>query len=153
ISQAHDRWLAAIARVRPLHAEHAALRVRFERVREENELLRARLRRIEPHRRPHYKPSERLLIVSHQTRHRLSLEATARAFVVSVQTLLNWKKDLAKAAGRLVRARRPINALPDLVADLAHRLKREWPAWGTRRVAGVLARLGVSASRSTIQRM
>src|SRR5262245_52748052 len=153
ISRAHDGWLAVVARVRPLHAEHAALRARFDRLREENDLLRARLRRLAPHRRPHYRPWERLRILWHQTRHRLSLEATARAFVVSVQTLVNWKNDVASARGRLVRTRRPLNALPDLVADLAHRLKREWPAWGTRRVAGVLARLGVAASRTTVQRM
>jgi len=153
IAKAHDRWLAALARLRPLHAEHAALRVRNERLREENELLRARLGRLEPHRRPRYKPWDRLRILCHRTRHRLSLDATARAFVVSVQTLVNWKNDLAAAAGRLVRTRKPVNALPDLIADLVHRLKREWPAWGTRRVAGVLARLGVEASRSTVQRM
>jgi hypothetical protein len=125
IAHAHDRWLAALARLRPLHAEHAALRARCERLREENDLLRARLRRLEPHRRPHYKPWDRLRILCHQTRHRLSLDATARLFVVSVQTIVNWKNDLAPAATRLVRARKPVNALPDLVAGLVHRLKRE----------------------------
>jgi putative transposase len=153
IGAAHDRWRVAVARARPLSVEIAVLRGRTERLREENDLLRARLRRLEPHRRPHYRPWERLQILWHQPRHRLSLEATARAFVVSVQTLLNWKKDIASAAARIVRARRPVNALPDLVADLVHRLKREWPAWGTRRLAGVLARLGVEASRTTVQRM
>src|SRR5882672_8737854 len=143
IADAHDRWFAAVARLRPLYAEHAALRVRFERVREENDLPRARLCRLEPHRRPHYRPWERLRVLWHQAKHRLSLDATARTFVVSVQTLVNWKNDLAHAAGQLVRGRRPVNALPDLVAELVPRLKREWPAWGTRRVAGVLARLGI----------
>ena len=46
-----------------------------------------------------------------------------------------------------------MNALPDLVAELARFLKREWPRWGTRRVAGVLARLGVVASRTSVQRI
>lgn len=34
-----------------------------------------------------------------------------------------------------------------------HRLKAEWPTWGTRRIAGQLARLGVKASRSSVQRV
>src|SRR5438093_1436273 len=38
-------------------------------------------------------------------------------------------------------------------AEIAHRLKGEWPRWGTRRIAGILARLGLRASRTTIQRM
>jgi putative transposase len=54
---------------------------------------------------------------------------------------------------RLVQGRRPLNALPDLVAELVHRLKREWPRWGTRRVAGILARLGLAASRTSVQRI
>src|SRR5262245_40870208 len=153
IGEAHDRWRAHVARVRPLALELDVLRGRVERLREENDLLRTRLRRLAPHRRPHYRPWERLRILWHQARHRLSLEATARTFVVSVQTLLNWKCDLARAAGQLVRARRPVNTLPDLVVEIVHRVRREWPAWGPRRVAQVLARLGVAASRSTVQRM
>ena len=39
----------------------------------------------------------------------------------------------------------------DLVRELVHRLKAEWP--GTRRIAGQLARLGVKASRSGVQRI
>jgi transposase InsO family protein len=33
------------------------------------------------------------------------------------------------------------------------RLKAEWPDWGTRRIAGQLARLGVKVSRSSVQRI
>src|SRR5439155_18711912 len=68
IGEAHDRWFAAVGRLRPLYAVYAALRVRFDRVREENDLLRARLGRLEPHRRPHYRPWERLRILWHQAK-------------------------------------------------------------------------------------
>jgi putative transposase len=37
------------------------------------------------------------------------------------------------------------------VADLARRLRREWPAWGTRRIAGILMRLGIQVSRTSVQ--
>jgi transposase InsO family protein len=153
IGAAHDRWRAGTATLRPLSVEIAVLHERVERLREENELLRARLQRIPGHRRPHYRPWERLRILWHQARHGRSLEGTARAFVVSVQTIVNWKNDVARGQPSLVAARRAVNALPDLVADLVHRLKREWPRWGTRRLAEVLARLGVEASRTTVQRL
>jgi hypothetical protein len=33
------------------------------------------------------------------------------------------------------------------------RLKAEWPDWGTRRITGQIARLGVKVSRSSLQRI
>lgn len=43
--------------------------------------------------------------------------------------------------------------LPDLVHELVHRLEAGWPRWGTRRIAGQLARLRVKASGSRVQRI
>ncbi len=85
-------------------------------------------------------------------RHRLSISATARAFVLSAQTIVNWNREVESGGARLVHAKPPVNKLPDLVREIAHRLKGEWPGWGTRRIAGILARLGLKASRSTVQR-
>lgn len=151
IGQAMAVWLSTLKR--PLAAEVAALRERLEKLRSENELLRARLERIEPHRRPFYAPWERLGILLHRARYGLSLEATARAFVVTVQTLLNWTKEVESGVARLVRSRKPLNALPDFVRELSAFLGREWPRWGTRRIAGILAGLGVKASRTSVQRL
>lgn len=153
IAIAHDLWRLEVARRHPLRAEVDALHEAIQRLREENDLLRARLRRLDPRRRPRFRPFERLRILWHQARHGLSVRATARAFVLSVQTVVNWRKDVARGEDRLVRPRHPGNALPDLVAELVHLLKREWPRWGTRRAAGVLARLGLAASRSSVQRI
>jgi putative transposase len=153
IAIAHDRWRARVARRRPLAAEIDVLHEMLERARTENELLRARLRRLPARRRPRYTPWERLRILWHAARHGLSVRATARAFVVSVQTIVSWRNEVARGVARLVQSRPPVNRLPDLVADLARRLKREWPRWGTRRIAGILARLGIRASRTTVQRM
>jgi transposase InsO family protein len=83
----------------------------------------------------------------------MSLEATARAFVVTVQTVVNWTKEVEAGTTRLVRSRRPMNSLPDLVREIAAFLKREWPRWGTRRIAGILAGLGMKASRTSVQRL
>ena len=131
--------------------ELAVLHERLDRSRAENDLLRARLRRVPPRRRPHYLRSERLQILWHAQRYGLSVVATARTFVVSVATVLSWRNDVATEADHLVRAKSPINKLPDLDAEIARRLKCEWPRWGTRRIAGVLARLGLKVSRTSVQ--
>jgi putative transposase len=152
IALAHDHWLAALARRRPLAAENAALRETVERQRAQIELLRARLLRLHPRRRPRYRRWERLAILWHRSRYGLSVSATARAFVLSVQTVVNWNRDVESGSANLVHAKPPVNKLPDLVREIAHHLKGEWPRWGTRRIAGILARLGMKASRSTVQR-
>lgn len=134
-------------------AEIIALRERVEKLCAENELLRSRLRHLDSRARPHYRPWERLSVLMHRARYGMSLEATARAFVVTVQTLVNWTRDVEAGVTRVVRARRPLNALPDLVGELSAFLRREWPGWGTRRIAGVLAALGIKASRASVQRL
>jgi len=152
IALAHDRWLAQLVRLRPLAAENAALRETVGRQRAQIELLRARLRRLHPRRRPRYRAWECLAILWHRARYGLSVSATARAFVLSAQTIINWNRAVESGRGNLVQAKPPANKLPDLVREIAHRLKGEWPRWGTRRIAGILARLGMKASRSTVQR-
>jgi putative transposase len=89
-------------------------------------------------------------ILWHAVRYRLSVTATAAAFVLSRQTVLNWRRVLYRRDLRLLPR---LNTLPELVAELVVRLKCEWPRWGTRRIAGQLARLGVKASRSSVQRI
>lgn len=153
IGLAHDRWRARIARRRPLSARIDVLEEEVGRLRVENALLRARLRRLPHLRRPYYRPHERLRILWHRARYGMSIRSTARAFVLATQTVVNWMRAVDRGDARLVRSRRPANALPALIGELVHLLRREWPRWGTRSVAAVLARLGVAASRSSVQRL
>ena len=106
--------------------------------------------RLSARRRPHYRPHERLEILWHATRYRLSVTATAHAFGLSRQTVINWRRVAKRRNPQLLS---PMKGLSDLIHELIHRLKREWPAWGTRRIAGQLARLGVKASRMSVQRI
>lgn len=129
-----------------------ALRDEIEKLRAENDLFRARLRRLAPHQRPHFRPWERLQVLAHRFQHGMSIEATATAFVLERQSVVNWIRDAEKDVVRLVHAREPLNKLPDLVREISWFLKREWPRWGSRRIAGVLARLRVQASRTSVQR-
>jgi putative transposase len=153
IGEAHDRWRDRAAFGQPLRAEADLLRDRLEKLRAENRLLRERLLRLHPRRRPHYLRWQRLAVLWHAARYGLSIKATARAFVVTRQTIVNWHRDVRMGLARLVQARTPLNRLPDLVEAVARRLKREWPDWGSRRIAGLLAKLGLRGSRSTVQRL
>jgi transposase InsO family protein len=108
---------------------------------------------MDPRKRPHYRPRQRLASLWHAARYNLTVDAAARAFVVTRQTIVNWHRDVRQGITRLVQARSPLNRLPDLVEEITRRLKREWPRLGTRRIAGLLGRLGVAGSRSSVQRM
>ena len=77
--------------------------------------------------------------------------ATAKAFWVSVESILNWHREVKREVVRAAKRRPPRNQLPEIVSDVARLLKREWPRWGTRRIAGMLGRLGLKASRSSVQ--
>lgn len=151
IGRAFALWLSTLRR--PLAAEAISLRTLNDKLRAENELLRARLLRLDAHRRPHYKPSDRLSILWHQARWGLSNDATARAFVLCATTLSNWMAEVENGMVRLVRARQPLNKLPDLVREIVWRLKDAERSWGTRRIAGVLAKLAIKGSRASVQRI
>jgi transposase-like protein len=52
----------------------------------------------------HYLPHERLAILAHRERYGMSLEATAKAFLVSDQTLANWISEVEGEKPRVVQA-------------------------------------------------
>jgi uncharacterized membrane protein len=60
LGQAHDRWRAKTARRRPLAAEIDLLHEQLDQLRGENEILRTRLLRLTPRKRPRFKPWQRL---------------------------------------------------------------------------------------------
>ena len=146
-----DRWRTRVARRRPMLVEISALRERLDAALEQNALLRARLDRVPHRRRPQYRRHERLAILYHAARFGLSIEKTARAFVVSVSAVMGWRRDARSEKPSRVSTKPPANKLPDLVADLVRRPRRDLPKWGTRRIAGVLARLGIAVSRTSIR--
>jgi hypothetical protein len=85
IADALIAWLSTLRG--PLARVLVSLLAANERLRSENDLLRARLARMPGRERPRYEPHERLAILAHQARWKLSFGETARRFVVSVMTL------------------------------------------------------------------
>jgi putative transposase len=149
IARAHDRCLLRLAR-RHQAGELVSLQERVARLEAENAILRARFLRVPARRRPHYRRHERMDILWHAARYGISVERTAATFLVTRETVLNWRAVTRRKSPHLLP---PLRGLSALVEDLVHRLKAEWPRWGTRRIAGQLARLGVRASRSSVQRI
>jgi len=150
IALAHDRWRATTGRRRPLSGKVAVLEEKAQRLRAECALLRARMQRLPPMRRPHYRRNERLEILWHAARYRMSTADTAAAFSVTRQTITNWRRDLKRDAPTCLPR---IGTVGELVSELVIRLKAEWPDWGTHRIAGQIARLGAKVSRSSVQRI
>ena len=76
IALAHDPWRATIGRRRPLSGKIAVLEEQLQRLRAENALLQRRMQRVPAKRRPHYRNNERLEILWHAARYRLSVSDT-----------------------------------------------------------------------------
>ena len=63
-----------------------------ELLREELRIKDTRMAGIEPRRRPHYPPRERMAILEMKAARNWSLERTAKAFLVSPMTVSSWMK-------------------------------------------------------------
>jgi hypothetical protein len=148
-ARAHDCYLLRLAR-RHQAGKLVRLQERVARLEAENAILRARFLRLPARRRPHYRRHERMDILWHAARYAISVERTAATFLVTRQTILNWRAVTRRKSPHLLP---PLRGLPALVEDLVQRLRAEWPRWGTRLIAGQHARLGVKASRSSVQRI
>lgn len=136
-----------------LLAELSAARETCQRLRNENHLLRERLGRLPGVRRPRYRSWDRFRILWHRARYGLSVRGTAKAFVLLPDTVRRWMADAERDRPRLSRPGRPVRDTEALITTIAHQLKHEQIHWGTRRIALLLARLGLQASRSTVQRV
>jgi transposase InsO family protein len=136
-----------------LRAQVRLLREEAARLQAENAILRARLARLDPSCRPHYPKHERFEILLYRQRWGLTLAEAARAFLVTPATIARWIRLQASGTSGLVVARRALNRLSDLTRELVHRLALEQADWGTQRVCDVLVRLGLTLSRSSVQRI
>ena len=84
-----------------------------------NEELRikdARMAMIDAHRRPHYRPIERMAILELKAARGWSQAETARRFLLKSTTIASWLKRIDEAtAAPLVQLRERVNKFPDLV--------------------------------------
>ncbi len=121
---------------------------------EELRIKDARMTMIDPHRRPHYRRTERMAILELKAARGWSQSETSRRFLVKPTTIASWLKRIDEPGPTpLVQVREPVNKFPDLVRYLVRRIKVLFPSMGRKRIAQTLARAGLHLSASTVGRM
>ena len=139
----------------------ARLAAQVERLKHEIALLTeeirikdTRMQEIEPRRRPHYPPSERMAILELRALRGWSLSQAAARFLVKTATVSSWTQRLdEKGPNGLVQLQVPVNRFPDFVRYMVQRLKTLCPVLGKARIARMLARAGLHLGRSTVGRI
>ncbi|MHC5058752.1 MAG: DDE-type integrase/transposase/recombinase, partial [Planctomycetota bacterium] len=123
-------------------------------LREELRLKDARMKRMPGHRRPFYRPIERLSVLELRAARGWSLEQTAERMLVTPSTVASWMDRLDEEGPRaLVQTQEPVNKYPDFVTYVVQRLKVLCPTMGKARIADVLCRAGLHLSATTVSRM
>ena len=121
---------------------------------EELRIKDARMSMIDPQRRPHYRPIERMAILELKAARGWSQSETARRFLVKPTTIASWLKRIDEpSASPLVQMPEPVNKFPNLVGYVVRRLKVLFPSMGRKRIAQTLARAGLHLSATTVGRM
>ncbi|MFC1610369.1 transposase [Myxococcota bacterium] len=148
-------WAAnsSIARVR-LRGQLEKARAEISLLTEELRIKDARMASLDPRRRPHYRPTERLAILELRAARGWSMAQTARALLVVPATIASWCKRVdEEGESALVQTPEPVNKYPAFVRHIVSRLKVLQPTMGKKRIAQVLARAGLHIGATTVKRM
>jgi putative transposase len=148
-------WAANSASLRVrLAAQANQLEQEIALLREEIRIKDARLARITAGRRPHYQPSERLVILELRAARGWSLAQTSQVFQVTTATIASWSKRLdEEGPDALIRTPEPVNKFPEFVRYAVQRLQALCPGLGKVKFAQVLARAGLHLGATTIGRV
>ena len=119
--------------------------------REELRILRARMQRIAPHKRPQYLSVERMAILELRAMRGWSQAEAARRFFVSDETIRSWHR-LADDDS-LLQTATPVNRFPDFVRYAVQRIKLFCPSLGKVKIAETLARAGIHIGKTTVGRI
>ncbi len=137
-----------------LRAKLDSARAEISLLREELRIKDARMATLEPRRRPHYRPTERLSIIELRAARGWSLSETARVFLLQPATIASWWKRVdEQGEAPLVQTPTPVNKFPDFVRHIVCRLKVLHPTFGKKRIAQLLARAGLHIGVTTVKRM
>ena len=150
-------WCAdsPLERVR-LRAKVERLEFELENQREINRIITARLKRVDPHKRPRYKPNERLSILERRRINAWSKAQTARTYLVTDDTITYWESAVDAGEGSSLFSLTPsgpVNKYPDYVAHIVQRLKVTCPHLGKKKIVQFLARAALNLSETTVGRM
>ncbi len=113
----------------------------------------ARMIRLDPKRRPYYSPTERMRILELKSITGMSNKQTAEVFLVSDITIASWNKRVDEGGhNALLQLKYPVNKFPDFVRYIVKRLKVICPELGKKKIAQILARVGLHLAVTTVSR-
>ena len=112
----------------------------------------SRFARLDPKKRPHYLPTERLEILTIRAMRGWSNVQVAKRFQVTIQTIINWIRGIDNDEEIVQMPERP-NRYPDFVRYVVQQLKVFCPMLGRYKIADLLARAGLHLSASTVKRI
>ena len=120
-------------------------------LREELRIDYARMKRIDPNRRPQYTPALRMAILELRAMRGWSKAETARHFCVTDDTIRSW---LWRADDdSLLNMETPVNRFPDFVRYAVQQIKLFCPTLGKANIADTLARAGIHIGKTTVGRI
>ena len=139
---------------------HPKYKAEIERLKQDRVLLREQMRikdqrmqRIEPHKRPHYPPPERMRILMLRAMRHWNQTQTAERFLLHEHTIAGWLRRLDEdGEDALVRLPTPVNKFSDVVTRCAQCVRAVAPHFGRKRIAQILARAGYHICESTVAR-
>jgi transposase InsO family protein len=137
-----------------LKGENDRLRQEMTLLTEEIRIKDARMKRVEPQKRPHYLPTERMAILELRAARAWSAQQTAKTFLLTAATIASWMKRIdEEGADALVQIREPVNKFPDYVRYAVQRLKLLCPDLGKAKIAKILCRAGLHLGTTTVGRI
>ena len=156
LTLAHTRGWAANSlnsRIR-LKAELARGDQEIALLRERLRIHMLRMRQLPPHRRPYYRPTERMAILQLKAARGWSSKQTSQEFLVTKDTIRSWLKRVdEEGPNALVQLREPVNKFPQFLRYVVQQLKALCPMLGKVKVAQILARAGLHLGVTTVGRI
>jgi transposase InsO family protein len=123
-------------------------------LREELRIHKLRMAQLPPHRRPYYRPAERMAILQMKAARGWSLEQASQEFLVTADTIRSWLKRVdEQGPNALIQLREPVNRFPDFVRYIVQQLKALCPMLGKVKIAQILARAGLHLGATTVGRI
>lgn len=121
---------------------------------EEVRIKDVRMTQLSPPRRPYYPSTERMAILQLKAARNWSQEQTARAFLVTADTIRSWLRRVdEEGPNALVQLCEPVNKFPQFVRYIVQQLKALCPMLGKVKIAQILARAGLHLGVTTIGRI
>ena len=140
-----------------LRVELQHTRFLLREARDHAEILAARLEKLGPRRRPHYSPPLRFRILEHRKTYLVTVEETARRFLVTPQTIYSWIEEMRRdpettSVGSKIVPVPPVKRYAPAVRRLVQQMK-EAGFGGKKKIAETLLRNSWTVSPRTVGRI